>query len=213
MPSPKGSAKYIAVRKRAQKKYKQSEKGQIRIRAAMSVWRETEKGKVSRTISDKKWGQTVEYKTGQAARMKIRRAKRKQWLRDIKSKLSCQECGYDKHPAALQFHHLGDKIDGITKLVCNTSKSYEFIRKEMVKCIVLCANCHLILHDEEYNDRVRARDTTRGRLPNLGGNKASPNHNALRVKGKALDLERTVCDGKQHVDNKHDHKRSHTTLC
>lgn len=58
----------------------------------------------------------------------------------------CSRCGWDKHPAALQFHH----TDPSTKefnLSANTllreKGNYE---EELSKCILLCANCHAIEH-------------------------------------------------------------------
>jgi hypothetical protein len=56
----------------------------------------------------------------------------------------CVKCGYDKHPAALHFHHTDPN-----------TKSYEInsnklllkdIDKEADKCILLCGNCHSIEH-------------------------------------------------------------------
>lgn len=201
-----------AVLKRANQKYKKSTHGRARINVTMGKWRQTKKGKTSVAASGRVWRQTAEYKASQVVRVRVRRQQRKAWLREIKSKLSCVKCGFNKHPAALQFHHLENKVDGVTKLVCNTSKSYEFIRLEMAKCEVLCANCHLILHDEEFNDRVRARDTTRGQLPNLRRNEPSPNRGSSGSKlGIRFGKDRS--NGQSDVNDKYDHKGSHSTLC
>jgi hypothetical protein len=58
---------------------------------------------------------------------------------------SCVRCGYNDHPAALQFHHLdpSTKLTGWTKL---RLKSWNKITEELQKCIMLCANCHSIEH-------------------------------------------------------------------
>lgn len=71
-----------------------------------------------------------------------------EWLHEYKSKLKCELCGYDKHPAALDFHHIGnDKVDGVPQVMANT-KNKERTLEEIKKCIVVCSNCHRILHYE-----------------------------------------------------------------
>ena len=56
----------------------------------------------------------------------------------------CQHCGYNKYYGALQFHH----IDPSTKDVENFSKwkNFENLKKELDKCMLLCANCHVEEH-------------------------------------------------------------------
>jgi 5-methylcytosine-specific restriction endonuclease McrA len=57
---------------------------------------------------------------------------------------SCEMCGYDKHPAALQFHHIrpSEKSFGIG---CNMHISWSRLEKEVSKCQLLCGNCHAIV--------------------------------------------------------------------
>ena len=59
--------------------------------------------------------------------------------------LKCSKCGYDKHSAALDFHHVGDdKEVQISHLLrCTiTPERIERLKTELAKCVVLCANCH-----------------------------------------------------------------------
>jgi DNA-binding CsgD family transcriptional regulator len=63
----------------------------------------------------------------------------------------CERCGYDKYIGALEFHHLDP-----TKKDFNVSKkghctSWEKVKKELDKCILVCANCHREVHEEERN--------------------------------------------------------------
>jgi predicted HNH restriction endonuclease len=68
--------------------------------------------------------------------------------RDLKLKAilvmggKCMICGYNKHPAVLDFHH----IDPSTKLFGVSSggfsRSWASIEQEIKKCILVCANCH-----------------------------------------------------------------------
>lgn len=52
----------------------------------------------------------------------------------------CAECG-EKDPLVLEFDHLEEKNNDISSLLKNGS-SLETIKKELVLCQVLCANCH-----------------------------------------------------------------------
>lgn len=54
----------------------------------------------------------------------------------------CMICGYDRHPGALQFHHLepNQKSFGIGSR--GVTRAIEKARAEARKCVLLCANCH-----------------------------------------------------------------------
>jgi len=56
----------------------------------------------------------------------------------------CYCCGYKTCPTALEFHHLdrGTKDFGIA----SKSSSLEALKKELEKCILVCANCHREIH-------------------------------------------------------------------
>jgi len=57
-----------------------------------------------------------------------------------KVELGCSKCGYNKHPAALEWHHnRGDKKDNISTSIYASWARYS---KEIAKCILLCSNCH-----------------------------------------------------------------------
>jgi DNA-binding CsgD family transcriptional regulator len=55
---------------------------------------------------------------------------------------SCERCGYDSSPAALQFHHRdpAEKAFGLAE--SGVARSLERCREEARKCALLCANCH-----------------------------------------------------------------------
>lgn len=76
---------------------------------------------------------------------RARKLKTKLVLHRIKLELGCEHCGYEEDPIALQFHH----IDASQKEISMHEVNYSLIKllKESEKCMVLCANCHLI---EEY---------------------------------------------------------------
>lgn len=53
----------------------------------------------------------------------------------------CDECGYDKNPAALQWHHR-DRADKKGQVSWMLSLSKDRLEAEIAKCDLLCANCH-----------------------------------------------------------------------
>ncbi len=52
----------------------------------------------------------------------------------------CSKCGYDKCLAALDFHHLD--ITQKDKTYVNNRMSFDKLKPELDKCVLLCANCH-----------------------------------------------------------------------
>ena len=60
----------------------------------------------------------------------------------------CEDCGYDKCEAALEFHHLDPSIKEAS---WNKIRLWgkERLFKELDKCVILCANCH---RERHYNE-------------------------------------------------------------
>ncbi len=57
----------------------------------------------------------------------------------------CQNCDYNKCQAALEFHHLDPNEKDFD--ICQMAEhKFEFLKKELDKCICLCANCHREIH-------------------------------------------------------------------
>ena len=76
---------------------------------------------------------------------------RKKLHRELKQKLvdifggKCVKCGYDRCPAALDFHHPNPAIK--EKSVCSLiDSSFDQAVEEAKKCILLCSNCHDEIH-------------------------------------------------------------------
>ena len=79
--------------------------------------------------------------------VKKRRAKLKELAVDHMGG-SCQVCGYNKCITALEFHHLDPEHKEFGIAANGNTNSLEKIKKELEKCILLCANCHRELHEE-----------------------------------------------------------------
>ena len=94
------------------------------------------------------------HKAKRLARIYERKAATYEYVQEIKSQMCCADCG-QRHPATLQFHHLNseDKMFNVADAVRN-GISLDTIKKEIKKCIVLCANCHAIRH---YNIRNKKK--------------------------------------------------------
>ncbi len=71
------------------------------------------------------------------------------YLNDFKKQSKCMECGFD-NPIALQFHHKNPKNKKYTvSIMVSQGYPIETIEKEIKKCDILCANCHLIKHQKD----------------------------------------------------------------
>ena len=72
------------------------------------------------------------------------------WRNRVKTKLveykggKCQCCGYNRCIRALEFHHLDPSQKDFT--ISGKSKSFETLKKEADKCILVCSNCHKEIH-------------------------------------------------------------------
>jgi hypothetical protein len=79
----------------------------------------------------------------QSALTTERNTRRRELLYLIKQTAGCADCGYDAHPAALDFDHLDGSVKrgDISKMLTVTLRN---LFEEIAKCEVVCANCHRI---------------------------------------------------------------------
>ncbi len=75
----------------------------------------------------------------------------------------CQICAYVGSPMAYDFHH----TDPTTKdfNISARMTSFEAIRAELHKCVLLCARCHREVHDGLHPAYLVDADSERGQLP------------------------------------------------
>ena len=83
------------------------------------------------------------------ARANARRDEIRRKILDIKRANPCK-CG-ESHPAALDFHHEGEKKFCISTAYGNCY-SWDRIELEIRKCKIICRNCHAKLH--WHNDSI-----------------------------------------------------------
>ena len=74
-----------------------------------------------------------------------RNTRRRAWSDAYKVSRGCVDCGYNKHPAALDFDHLPDRGRKLFPIGCGiANRSMDAIMAEIEKCEVVCSNCHRI---------------------------------------------------------------------
>jgi len=56
----------------------------------------------------------------------------------------CQLCGYNRYYGSLDFHHKNPSNKDIS--ISQSSLSFEDLKKELIKCILVCSNCHREIH-------------------------------------------------------------------
>lgn len=59
----------------------------------------------------------------------------------------CQLCGYKKCHRALSFHHKDPSKKDFGLSAAGLTRSWEKTVKELDKCILVCANCHMEIHE------------------------------------------------------------------
>ena len=86
--------------------------------------------------------------------MKDRYRQKKTEIQDLKIGIKCAKCGYNKCGAALEFHHINpeEEDEKVARMITNNYR-LDIVKKEIEKCIVLCANCHHEFHFLNNNDK------------------------------------------------------------
>lgn len=65
----------------------------------------------------------------------------------------CEKCGYNKSKRALEFHHLDPNEKDFGIAYKGYTRSWEKVKTELDKCILVCSNCHAEIHDEIENNK------------------------------------------------------------
>lgn len=92
-----------------------------------------------------------------------RQAKKYEWIKSRRQRLKekaveykggcCEKCGYDKCSWALDFHHI-DPSEKDFSFSQFSTRSWDNMKVEIDKCMMLCSNCHRELHYELYVNKI-----------------------------------------------------------
>src|SRR5215467_9540680 len=85
-----------------------------------------------------------------------------QWVNDYKVRVGCADCGYNAHPAALDFDHLPGAVK-TRDIRSGQNFGWQALMDEIEKCEVVCANCHRIRTVERQARRIVLIRVGRGR--------------------------------------------------
>ena len=111
------------------------------------------------------------YKNDRAKWAKKRYAEFRELVDGIKARNGCSVCGEHRIPC-LDFHHK-DREQKLFSIGRGWGRNPKTVLAEVEKCILLCANCHRVLHyskDAETQDSgaIPGREVTHGRNHNNG---------------------------------------------
>ena len=82
--------------------------------------------------------------------MKKAVSKRRKKLREMAVQYGggkCALCGYDRCDDALEFHHKDSSKKEFAISQDGLTRSWERVKDEIEKCVLVCANCHRELHN------------------------------------------------------------------
>lgn len=91
----------------------------------------------------------VRHRAARAERAKRNRA----YLQQIKVERGCADCGFNSHPAALDFDHLPG-VDKKYRVCTMAEMRRTAVDAEIAKCEVVCANCHRIRTIQRRNKEI-----------------------------------------------------------
>lgn len=103
------------------------------------------------------------YKSTEEERYIKRLKNRNSYRQQVKEKAvnykggKCVICGYNKYTGALEFHHINPQEKDF--IISGGTKSFESIKDELGKCILVCSNCHKEIHGDLHPELHPRPDT------------------------------------------------------
>ena len=146
----KQMTRYYLEHKEERKVYAQNNKEKInKWRREYLASHPEKKQKYTKEIKEYRQRYEEEHREERKVMRAKRRKKLQTFVNEYKLSKGCSVCGYNEHAEALDFHHEGEKEFTIGQ-ACNRTMSLKRIEKEMKECVVVCANCHRLLHTERF---------------------------------------------------------------
>ena len=99
------------------------------------------KGKQSRISDEERKRRNVIYVSNKRRRLKL------QAIEYLGSK--CSVCGYDKCVGALEFHHTDPTQKEFAISRKGYTRAWSKVKEELDKCVLVCANCHREIHEND----------------------------------------------------------------
>lgn len=87
---------------------------------------------------------TIKYGESARTRSRVKHAEKTIRINEYKASCGCAKCD-EREPVCLEFHHL-DPSEKDFVISTSATRSWEKVEAEMLKCVVLCANCHRKVH-------------------------------------------------------------------
>ena len=136
-------------------------------------------------------------KRGQRESDKKLMQRRRRFSDAVKSATGCMVCGFNEHPCALDYDHRDEKTKLFnigTNIAC---RSWDSVVAEILKCDILCANCHrlksnglLDVTDEQRRNGLSAEDlleiAVREKASNVAAKHACARRRAALESGRSL---------------------------
>lgn len=84
---------------------------------------------------------------------KGRSSRNREFIRKVKLDYGCADCGYKAHHIALQFDHIEGKSANVSAMCCSLDRIIE----EILKCDIVCANCHAVrtFNRGQYGNKIK----------------------------------------------------------
>lgn len=71
---------------------------------------------------------------------------RRRYIADLKVSTGCLVCGESRHGSILDYHHVDPTFKSFGIAQGGITAPLPVLLKEIKKCVVLCSNCHRLLH-------------------------------------------------------------------
>src|SRR5215471_8228118 len=121
-----------------------SYKDKMQLRLARRRYEQSPLGRARR----RRYERTAKGRAAERLRKK-RKQEQTQAIVAAAKNVPCADCKGSFHPICMDFHHVnGRKLFSIG--MGPSRHSVTALRREIAKCIVICANCHRLRHEREH---------------------------------------------------------------
>lgn len=91
------------------------------------------------------------------------RQERVLWIQQIKSNTPCADCGKIYEPYCMDYDHLKDKVESISRMVLNHTPKQKIL-EEIKKCELVCVLCHNIRTYKRLQQKFSNKNTNKSKI-------------------------------------------------